>query len=49
MIDWAAILIGIPLGCLICFTGWVLLEYPFIMDKEKSLFKTFTKWYKNLS
>jgi len=45
MIDWLAIIVSMPLALIICFIGWVFLEYPFIRNKEKSVFKTFWKWY----
>ncbi len=48
MIDWYAILFAIILTPIMVFVGWVLCEYPFIRNKEKSIFKTFINWYKNL-
>ncbi len=48
MIDWMAILMSIPLAAVLLFCGFVLLEYPFIKHKDKTVLLTFIKWYKQL-
>ncbi len=48
MIDWMAILMSIPITGVIVFLGFMFLQYPFINDKEKTVLKTFIKWYKQL-
>ena len=48
MIDWMAILMSIPIAAVIMFYGFMFLQYPFIKNKEKTILKTFIKWYKQL-
>jgi len=48
MIDWMAILMSILFAFIILFFGFMLLEYPFIREKEKTWLKTFVNWYKKL-
>lgn len=39
---------SIPITGVIVFLGFMFLQYPFINDKEKTVLKTFIKWYKQL-
>jgi|WorMetDrversion2_6_1045231.scaffolds.fasta_scaffold444287_2 hypothetical protein len=48
MIDWAAILLSITLTAIMVYFGFIALEYPFIKQKDKTVFKTFVNWYKQL-